>query len=180
MIEPVFTITIYDRTVDSYALKEALDVYQEVYAEPPYCESEGDVFAFSEDLPRRAAQPNFRLAVARLDDEPLGFAMGHELLPTTSWWAGASPDLPIGETLERPGRTFALIELAVRRHYRRMNFATRLHSHITAGLSEERVTLLVRPDAVPAQAFYTEHSYRWIGKLRPYPGAPMYDSMVLE
>lgn len=43
--------------------------------------------------------------------------------------------LPDDITTEYPGRTFAIIEIAVRRRYRRQ------------GLSEEWVTLLVRPDA---------------------------------
>ena len=83
-------------------------------------------------------------------------------------------------TRERPGRTFAVIELAVRRDVRRHGVARELHTHLLAGLTAERATLLVRPDAGAAYSAYLAWSYRSIGRLQPVPDGPVYDAMMKE
>ena len=83
-------------------------------------------------------------------------------------------------TAEWPGRTFAIIELAVDRAMRGLGIARELHIHLLAGLTEERATLLVRPDASPARSAYLAWAYSSVGRLRPHPGVPVYDGMIKE
>jgi hypothetical protein len=69
-----------------------------------------ELAVFQAGWARRTAQPGFRLALAT---EPagnlIGSSYGHALTPDTHWWDGMLTPLPA----DRPGRTFAVIELAV-------------------------------------------------------------------
>src|SRR5690349_15649952 len=106
----------------SSALSRSDDVaamYREIYAEEPYCEGLDDFQAFEEGWPRRVEQPGFRLVVAQQGDLAAGFAFGHQLPPDTRWWAGTLDPVTVDLTTEYPGRTFAIIELAVRGGQRR-------------------------------------------------------------
>ena len=80
-----------------------------------------------------------------------------------------------------PGRTFAVIELAVPPRVRRSRYCA-VNSTRTFRLvwSEERATLLVRPDAGPARTAYLSWAYRPLGRLQPFPDGPVYDAMVKE
>ena len=80
-------------------------LYEVVYREPPYFEGPEDVAGFVRGMPRRAAQPAFRLVVASMDGKPIGFAFGHQLTPDTRWWEGATPPLPEAFVREHAGRT---------------------------------------------------------------------------
>ncbi|MDP8929795.1 MAG: GNAT family N-acetyltransferase [Actinomycetota bacterium] len=172
------TIMVYGSKSAEQAFDEVALLYREVYAEPPYCEGESDFQDFVTSLPRRAAQPNFRLVVAHESGTTVGFAFGHQLSPETRWWDRTLSPLEKDVTTEYTGRTFAVIELAVRQGYRRFGFGRNLHAHLIAGLDEERVTLLVRPDATAAQAAYRTWGYRPVGQIQPFPDGPVYDSMI--
>ncbi len=92
----------------------------------------------------------------------------------TSAGQRALTPLPDEITAEYPGRTFAIIEIAVRRPYRQCGVGRLLHTHLTAGLSEERITLLVRPDAPAPQRAYRSWGYQPVGQIQPFPGGPVY------
>jgi hypothetical protein len=53
-----------------------------------------------------------------------------------------------------------------------------LHEHLVAGLTTERITLLVRPDAPAAQHAYARWGYRRVGQIQPFSDAPTYDAMI--
>ena len=124
----------------------------QLYAEPPYCEDTSDVDEFADAWAKRQTQPNFRLLVARQNSHAIAFAFGHELTVETRWWSGPNTFTSDDTTHEYPGRTFAIIELAVLKQYRCHGIGRELHSLLIAGLTNERVTLLVRPEAEAAQA----------------------------
>lgn len=145
-----------------------------------YCEGETDFSGFADTLPRRAQETNFRLVVAHDDAQAVGFAMGHDLRPDTGWWDGALTPLSDDITAEHEGRTFAVIELAVLPGYRRRGYARALHAHLLAGLTEERITLLVRPDAEPALRAYERWAYALVGRIQPFTGGPVYDAMIRD
>jgi GNAT superfamily N-acetyltransferase len=175
--------TIHVKRYDHKAVQEILAdvaaVYGEVYREPPYCEGPEDVDAFIAGMPRRAKQPAFRMVTASLDEDLAGFAFGHQLTADTKWWSGATTELASEVTREGSGRTFAVIELAVRAPYRRLGMARAMHDKLLAEAAEERATLLVRPEAAPAKTAYQHWGYEKVGSLRPWPNAPLYDAMVM-
>lgn len=172
------TITLYRRGTALDEIDAIAPIYASAYAEAPYHEGPGDVAEFCASWPRRVAQPSFRLVVARLRDEPSGFCFGHQLATDTQWWDGMLDDVDADLVAERPGRTFAVIELAVQRTMRGHGIARELHTHLIAGLAEERATLLVRSDAFPARSAYVSWEYGMVGRLQPFRDGTVYDAMV--
>lgn len=174
------TVTIYSTDTSLDQRSTVRDLYAEIYAEPPYNEGPTEADDFASGWHRTIDQRNFRLVIARRAGEPIGFAFGVQLRARTKWWKGAFTSLPEDVTTEYSGRTFAIIELAVRRPYRRQGVGRKLHSHLVADLSEERIALLVRPEAPAPQQAYLSWGYRAVGKIRPFPGAPVYNAMIKQ
>jgi ribosomal protein S18 acetylase RimI-like enzyme len=110
--------------------------------------------------------------------QAIGFAFGFQFPAQTKWWNGALTPLSDDITAERPGRTFAIIEIAVKRPYRRRGVGRLLHTHLTAGLSEERIMLLVRPNAPAPQHAYLSWEYQPVGQIQPFPDEPGDDAMI--
>jgi ribosomal protein S18 acetylase RimI-like enzyme len=174
----VSALRIHDGDQDQGLLQVVQPLYAEVYAEPPYLEGPAEVADFAGGWARRAQQPGFRLVVAFAGDEPVGFSFGHRLRPDSAWWDGLLSPAPDEVTSEHEGRTFAVIELAVRKAYRHRRIGGLLHWALLAGRSEDRVTLLVRPEATAAIAAYRSWGYEVVGRLRPFPDAPTYVAML--
>ncbi|MGH3615167.1 MAG: GNAT family N-acetyltransferase [Pseudonocardia sp.] len=155
-------------------------LYRSVYAEPPYDEGPDDVEMFIADWPERTMRPGFKLVMAWHRDAPVGFTFGYVLNIDTLWWQGIQEPIDGDLTHEYPGRTFAIIELAMLRTHRQHGIGRELHAHLLAGLPNERVTLLVRPEAEVAQKVYHSWDYRCVGQIRPFDDAPIYDAMILS
>lgn len=172
------SLTVHGADTGLDQLGAVRELYAEIYAEAPYGEGPADVADFAADWPRRVTSPNFRLVLARRADEIIGFAFGVQLEAGTGWWDGALTPLPEDITAEYPGRTFAIIEIAVRPRYRQRGVARRMHAKLIDGLTEERVTLLVRPDAPAPWHAYQSWGYRPVGQIQPFPGGPVYDAMI--
>jgi ribosomal protein S18 acetylase RimI-like enzyme len=175
----VLELRSYDASSYDEALPAITAIYRDVYSEPPYNEGPEDVNDFRASMSRRARQPAFILAVASLNNAPVGFAFGHQLTPDTKWWEGAEQPLPGRLTSERQGRTFAVIELAVLGAFRRKGIARTLHDFLLSDRTEERSTLLVRPEAKAANAAYASWGYTAVSSLRPWTTAPLYTAMVM-
>ncbi len=174
------TLTIYGTDTSLNQRSTVGNLYAEIYSESPYNEGPAEADDFAAGWHRTIDQRNFRLVIARRADEPIGFASRVPLQTRTKWWNGALTSLPDEVTTEYPGRTFAIIELAVRRPYRRQNVGHQLHTHLIAGLSEERITLLVRPEALAPQQAYLSWGYRAVGQIQPFPAAPVYNAMIKQ
>lgn len=172
------TLTVYGTDTSADQSGTVGELYAEIYTEPPYNEGSTEVEDFTSGWSRTIDQRNFRLVVARRASEPIGFAFGLQLRARTKWWDGALTPLSDEITAEHSGRTFAIIEIAVRRPYRKCGVGRLLHTHLTAGLSEERITLLVRPEAPAPQHAYHSWGYQTVGKIQPFPGSPVYDVMI--
>lgn len=153
-------------------------LYAEIFAEHPYLVGSAEVSGFTAQWAERVATPGFRLVLARDAGVPIGFVFGYQLQPRTSWWHGALTPLSPYFVTEWEGRTFAIIEIGVRRQYRRRGVARRMHAKLLAGLSVERVTLMVLPEMVAARHAYLSWGYQPVGRLRPFPDGPAYDAMV--
>ncbi len=159
-----------------------LPAYEEVYAEPPYSEGPSDVRQFIDHYLLHAARPGMRLVIAREKDEVVGFTYGYFLPTGTGWWDNVDQPLPEDFTREDGARTWVILELAVRKPWRRQGVAAGLHAALLDGLDVERVTLTVRPEpeAAPAQAAYAAWGYREVGISHPWEDAPFYRAMVLD
>jgi len=175
----------YERYEGADAAKELdafLPAYEEVYVEPPYSEGPSDVVQFIDAYLHHTKQPGMRLIVARAGEDVIGFAYGYFLPRDTGWWTNVDQALPEDFTREDGCRTWVILELAVRRPWRRCGVAAALHAALLDGLHVERVTLTVRPEpeAAPARSAYASWGYRTVGRSHPWEDAPFYTALVLE
>jgi GNAT superfamily N-acetyltransferase len=149
-----------------------IDLYREVYAEAPYLETEEHVAAYVERFADESARPGFALVVAEVDSDLVGYAYGHSF-PTNEWWSDADH-----EPVEVKGRTkFAVIELAVRRPYRRQGIGADLIRTLLAGRPEKFATLCSNP-AAPARQIYQRWGWRPVARAHP-PDIPPMDVLLL-
>ena len=156
-------------------------LYSEVYAEPPYEWGEEHADLFAERFEVQRCQEGFALVEARDGTDLAGFAFGVTLQPTTPWWNNLIATLPPEVTTERPGRTFALVEMLVRAPWRRRYVAQGLHDLLLQDRPEERATLTVLPAAAPAQAAYRKWGWHRVAQKRnPLPGSPLFDVLVKQ
>ena len=154
-------------------------VFAEVYAEPPYHFGSDEVTLFRERFDVQRQQGGFSMVTAHSEPELVGFVFGVTLLPTTGWWSRLLTPAPKGMSEERPGRTFAVVELVVRIPWRRRGVAWKMHDMLLSDRPEERATLTARPDAYAAQAAYAKWGWqKVVQKTNPLPGNPVYDILT--
>ncbi|MCX4546745.1 GNAT family N-acetyltransferase [Streptomyces sp. NBC_01565] len=171
-------ITVTDTVTAGRELDDLAPVYEAVFAEPPYNEGPRDVAEFLERYQREHKTPGFRLVLARDGGKLAGFAYGLPLASTTGWWSGfLDTDLPEEFIREDGRRTFVVMELAVLADRRGRGIGRALHAALLDGVTTERVTLAVRPEA-PAAAWYERLGYTLVGLTQPWDGAPVYQSMI--
>jgi ribosomal protein S18 acetylase RimI-like enzyme len=166
------TFGLLDGTQAAAHAEDLLALHAEVYGDQPE-----DGFARRFRVLRR--QPGFVLAEARHGGYLVGYAFGAPLRPSTSWWRELTTPLPEEVTTEHPGRTFALVELAVRPSWRRQGIAGALHDLILEDRPEERATLTVQPAATAAQNAFRKWGWRKVARTRDgEPGSPVSDVLV--
>ena len=166
------TFGLLDGTQAAAHAEDLLALHAEVCGDQP-----GDGFARRFRVLHR--QPGFALAEARRGGYLVGYAFGAPLRPSTSWWRQLTTPLPEELTTEHPGRTFALVELAVRPSWRRQGIAGTLHDLILKDRPEERATLTVPPTAAPAQQAFRKWGWRRVARTRDAdPDAPVSDVLI--
>lgn len=171
-------LSTYDGEAGADQLDAVLPIYAACYAEPPYLEGPDDVADFAEQWPWCVSRAGFRLVTADVDGHTIGFAFGFTLPPDTGWWSGLLDPADPALTTEQPGRTFALIELAVLAAHRKRGIGRALHDQVLRDRAEHRVTLTVRPEATAAVEMYRAWDYTPVGRTRPAPGLPVYLAML--
>lgn len=150
-----------------------IDLYREVYAEPPYLETDEHVAAYIQRFAEESSQPGFALVIAKTDTEVVGYAYGHAF-PADEWW----PDTD-HEPIETKGRTkFAVIELAVRKPHRGQGLGTQLMTALLDRRPEHLATLCSNP-AAAARYIYQHWGWQPVATAYP-PGIPPMDVLVLQ
>src|SRR5262249_34971974 len=135
-------------------LNELTALYREVYAEPPYEWGGEHAELFSKRFIGQSKDADFTLVEARSGGDLIAFGFGVALAPTTPWWQNLLTSLPDKITHEYVGRTFALVELLVRKPWRRRHIAETIHRQLLEDRHNERATLTVLPTAEAAHAAY--------------------------
>ncbi len=175
---PGITFQLLDGPQAAAHADELQVLHAEVYADPPYLRAD-DAAMFADRFRVQRRQPGFVLAEARHGGYLVGYAAGMPLRPSTSWWRDVTAPLPVDVITERPGRTFALLELVVRASWRRQGIGQTLHDLILADRPEERATLTLLPTASPAQNAFATWGWRKIARTRdPGSGSSVSDVLV--
>ena len=152
------------------------DVYEEVYAEPPYLS--GPLFSrqrFTERTLRQAEAEGFAMVTAERDGDLAGFAFGLTFAPG-KWWGGGEATPPPPEVLAAP--KFAVIELVLRQPYRGQGIGHAMLNELLAKRGERWAFLTAHPDA-PARRLYQRWGWQHIGTAHHGPGSPVFDSLIL-
>lgn len=156
-------------------------LYEEVFSQPPFAWNEQEAQRQRGHLRRLMADPSFAVAVGVTGDELVGFAYGVRLPVSTQRWQGFVTDVPEDVGAEWEGRTFAVIDMAVRVGWRGCGLGRRLLDTLLGSRDEERATLTVEPAAEGTQAFYQHLGWQWVGRKRTSEGffIPFFDVYVL-
>lgn len=129
------------------------DIYDAVFSVAPFVWTDAESAHHRSMLNRLIADPSFGIAVAMSGNTLVGFAYGYALTKP-DWWAGFRDPVPDYLIREWPGRTFALIDLAVQPEWRRRGIGRRLVDCLLASRTEERATLAAQPQAEVSHRFY--------------------------
>lgn len=166
------TVSAHDRSEALDVLDELADLYEQVYAEPPY--NAGPKFSRARFLDRTRDQvlaSGVRLLTVRRGPDLVGFAFGFSMMPG-AWWANASP--PPREVLDAD--KFAVVELVVSRPERGQGLGRRLLDGLLAGRAERFATLAAVVEA-DAYGMYLRWGWEKVGEFRVEP--PFSDALVL-
>lgn len=176
------TVTLVTPARAKALLDAICELYDEVFSAAPFRWTDEESGHHRDMLSSLLAEPTFGIVAAEAEGQLVGFAYGYTLPPDTRWWDGFPTPPPPGLTPERAGRTFALIDLAVRQTWRGRGIGRQLVDMLLSGRGEERATLCVQPTATDAQAFYDRLGWRKVGRKGMPPGAvsPTFDVYVVE
>lgn len=135
-----------------------VELYADVFAEPPYREGPDQVARFRKMLTEEMDRPGFALTRAVDGGTLVGMAYGCTI-PAGEWWHdAATPPLP--EAIDVP--KFAVMELAVRHDYRGRRLGHDLLGELLRDRAERVAILSVNPTA-PAHAIYLSWGWREVG-----------------
>lgn len=152
-------------------------LYDTVFSQPPFRWTDDESEHHRQSLIRLIAIPAFALVTAEATGELVGFAYGVALRPDTQWWAGMTEPLPDELTAEWKGRTFAVIDVAVREDYRKRSIGRALLDALLVNRPEQRATLTVQPVATDTKEFYEHLGWQQVGTTKAPKGAvsPFFD-----
>ena len=157
-----YHITQGDGSLVPDLIDEMTQIYDEVYAEPPY--NSGSLWqrdAFLDRTTRQAARSGFAIVLARsVGDGLVGYSFG---LPFDEgrWWSGNASEPP-SEILS--ASKFAVIELIVRKPWRGRGIGRQLHDRLLAD-RPEHYAILTAVTTAPARQIYQ----RWAGSKSERP-----------
>ncbi len=176
---PSLTLHHHDAS-GMYELREPLlDVYAQVYVNSladPFFTPE----RYWERLESYARWPGFALVTGWLGEDLVGYTLGYTLPNGSAWWRGFRGAVPQEALTEDGQRTFAVTQLMVLPAWQRRGYAGQLHDALLAERPEERATLLVKPDNVPARSAYLYWGWQQVGQLQPFEDAPLYDALMID
>ncbi|MEV6275477.1 GNAT family N-acetyltransferase [Nocardia sp. NPDC051832] len=153
-----------DATAAARHTEALIELYTEVFADPPYNEGPDDVDRFRELLTTEFAEPGFALVRAVEGGELAGMAYGFNLA-AGQWLPEAATPAPPG-ALEVP--KFSIMEFAVRRSHRGRGLGRAVLDELLRGRPEPLAVLSVDPTA-PADALYRAWGWRPAGHTNPHP-----------
>ena len=138
-------------------------LYDDVFSQPPFRWTDDESSHHRDLLRHLRSEPSFGIATAERGGQLVGFAYGYTLPSNTKWWTEFTHPIPSGLGDEQEGRTFALIDLAVRSSSRRQGLGRRLVDTLLASRREERATLSVQPAATETHSFYRNLGWTKVG-----------------
>jgi GNAT superfamily N-acetyltransferase len=160
----------------SDVLDDMVEVYSEVYAEPPY--NSGSLWqrdAFLDRTRRQVARAGFHIIHTRSQDgEIIGYSFGVPF-EQGRWWSSNASDPPV-EILS--ATKFAVIELILRKPWRGRGIGRQMHDRLLKDRPEQYAILTAHPMA-PARRMYQRWGWRQVGTAQHSVDSPVFDALVL-
>lgn len=139
------------------------DEFVETFDDAPgaeYPDRQGFLTAFNRAFPRAG----FDLVVAGTGGRTAGHAYGYLVERPGDWWRALDRDAPLDlEELAVEGKVFALAELTVLPHHRRMGVAGRLIEHLAARTGAALMVARVAPGNTAARAAFASWGWTRLG-----------------
>jgi ribosomal protein S18 acetylase RimI-like enzyme len=155
----------------SAILDAVIDLYLEIRSERAGEHYEKfSLTSFIERTNSQAQKDGFELIAATSEHSLVGFSFGYPMA-VGQWWT----DCPSPPQDILANSKFAVIELNVRKTYRRQGAGKKLLDILISGRPEKYATLAARPDS-PAHAMYTRWGWYTVGV---FETPPVMDAMVL-
>jgi GNAT superfamily N-acetyltransferase len=175
------TLRQHDRSQAADVFDAICHLYDVVFSQPPFRWTDEESEHHRQSLTDLMTNPTFGLVTAEVGGELIGFAYGIGLSGETGWWSRMMEPLPEELTTEWDGRTFAVIDLAVRQDYRKRGIGRALLDTLLAHRTEERATLTVQPVATDTKEFYDHLGWLRLGttKAPAEAVAPFFDVYLL-
>ncbi|MBG0569186.1 GNAT family N-acetyltransferase [Actinoplanes aureus] len=172
---PSYEIEQWSRLAVEARIDELAEIYAEVYSEPPY--DSGELWSrsvFVDRTRRQARREGFSFLAARVGHQVVGFSFG---LPFAegSWWAGDATEPPAEL---RAASKFAVIELLVRKRWRRLGIGHQLMNGLLSGRTERYAILTAVPNA-DARRLYERWGWVQTGTAQHSPESPVLDALAL-
>ncbi|BEL12940.1 GNAT family N-acetyltransferase [Actinoplanes sichuanensis] len=172
---PSYEIEPWPGSTVEARIDQLAEVYAEVYSEPPY--SSGQLWsrsAFVERTRRQIRREGFSFYAARDEQQIIGFSFGLSFAEG-SWWAGGATE---PSTELRRASKFAVIELIVRKNWRRLGIGRQLLSTLLSTRAEQYAILTAMPNA-EARALYERWGWIQTGTAQHSPDSPVLDALAL-
>ncbi|MGC4866393.1 GNAT family N-acetyltransferase [Micromonospora sp. DT53] len=151
-----------------------VDLYECVYAEPPYEEGPDQVARFGDRLPEEADRPGFVLVTVTVDSSLVGAAYGWTM-SAGDWWSRADADPPAEI---RAAAKLAVMEWIVHPQRRSEGVGAELMRRLLADRPERYATLASDPRS-RARKVYARNGWRQVGA-SVLPWGPPMDLLVLD
>ncbi|RAO24472.1 hypothetical protein MED15_00230 [Micromonospora noduli] len=151
-----------------------VDLYECVYAEPPYEEGPDQVARFRDRLPGETDRSGFTLVTVAVDSSLVGAAYGWTMA-AGEWWSRADTDPPAEI---RAAAKLAVMEWIVHPHRRGEGVGAKLMRRLLADRSELYATLASDPRS-RARKVYARNGWRQVGT-SVLPWGPPMDLLVLD
>lgn len=163
----------HDGSDAAEVLDNLAEIYSAEYAEEPYAGN--PVYtrkAFIDRTERQVHQDGFTLLMGCVDGEPTGYAFGYTYAPG-KWLPGQCTPPPPQDIVQ--SAKFFVVELIVRRPFRRRGYARQLMDSLLRDRTEPFATLCVHPKAA-ARIIYPRWGWHEVCKMSG--GTVTFDIMV--
>jgi GNAT superfamily N-acetyltransferase len=141
-------LAMLDEIADLYVeIRSEYTEHLEIFTRPSFIDRTND----------QARGAGFKLVTVTSSDDLVGFSFGLPI-PPGSWWSECTAPPP--EVLD--ASKFAVIELDVRKEYRRQGIGKKLLGELLGDRGEEFATLASIPES-PAHAMYIRWGWRKVG-----------------
>jgi ribosomal protein S18 acetylase RimI-like enzyme len=155
-----YEIVVHETLPTDAVIERAADAYLAGFSGPPYFETEADRFGFIDRVRRYALRDGFRLAIASIDDSPVGVGLAVIGRPG-DWWR----DQVASQLTETEVRTWLgegaleLVNLAVRPERRGLGVGAALHDALLARPPVPTAVLTADVAATPARHLYASRGW---------------------